>query len=52
MTIGRFGRLVARSDLQSRILECVPIRHLPRLSIPVAREFTTAMVRCDLRAHC
>ena len=48
MTIGRFERIVAQSPLQLERLECVPIRPLRRLHYGFTREWTTAVVRCDL----
>lgn len=48
MTIGRFEQLVRQSSLKFKWLECVPIRKLRRLHNSFTREFTTAIVRCEL----
>jgi len=48
MTIGRFEQLVLQSSLKFKWLECVPIRKLQRLHYRSTREFTTAIVRCEL----
>ncbi len=48
MTIGRFERLVAESELRLDRFELVPIRPLRRAHVTWTREFTTALVRCRL----
>lgn len=48
MTIRRFQRLVAESPFNLVSLEAVPIRRLERFNVLVTREFTTAIVRCEL----
>ena len=48
MTIARFERLVKESPLQLRHIEAVPIRKLRPLHNSLTREFTTALVRCQL----
>lgn len=48
MTIGRFERLVRNSDFIIHKLETVPIRGLAPVTNRLTREFTTAIVRCQL----
>ena len=48
MTIRRFERLVAESPFHLKFLEAVPIRKLRFLHYQLTREFTTAIVRCQL----
>jgi SAM-dependent methyltransferase len=48
MTIRRFENLVRLSPLQVKWMECVPIRKLRRMHNGLTREFTTAVVRCEL----
>jgi len=48
MTIGRFEQLVGQSSLKFKSLECVPIRKLKNLHNRLTREFTSAIVRCEL----
>ncbi|MGH9482295.1 MAG: class I SAM-dependent methyltransferase [Terriglobales bacterium] len=50
MTIHRFEKLVAQSPLRPVKIESVPIRKLRGLHNRWTREFTTAIVRCQLRA--
>jgi SAM-dependent methyltransferase len=47
MTIRRFERLIAASPFEFATFEAVPIRKLRRVQ-PLAREFTTSIVRCRL----
>lgn len=49
MTIARFERLVAASPLQLQRMTLVPIRRLRFLHGRWTREFTTALVRAELR---
>ena len=52
MTIRRFEDVVAQSPFRIDWLECVPMRHFrraPWLHNRLTREFTTAIVRCQLR---
>lgn len=51
MTIARFERLVAASPLRLERLDCVPIRRLRALHGRLTREFTTSLVRAELRAR-
>lgn len=48
MTIRRFVRIVEASSLTFSRLELVPIRAMRAISSPLTREFTTAIVRCEL----
>jgi SAM-dependent methyltransferase len=48
MTIARFERLVKESSLQLQHIETVPIRKLRPIHNAVTREFTSALVRCQL----
>lgn len=48
MTIKRFEGIVAQSDFEFASFEAVPIRKLRPLANRVTREFTTAVVRCQL----
>jgi SAM-dependent methyltransferase len=48
MTIGRFEKLVNRSEFKVHKLETVPIRGLAPMTNRLTREFTTAIVRCQL----
>lgn len=48
MTIRRFEEIVRQSSLKPKWFECVPIRKLRNLHNPATREFTTAVVRCEL----
>ena len=48
MTIGRFLEIVAASDFILKEFETVPIRRLRYLANRLTREFTTAIVRCEL----
>lgn len=48
MTIRRFVRIVEASPLEFSRLELVPIRAMRAISLPITREFTTAVVRCEL----
>jgi SAM-dependent methyltransferase len=48
MTVGRFRRLVRRSEFEVEAFEAVPIRRLGWLSNPLTREFVTSTVRCRL----
>lgn len=48
MTIRRFEQIVEQSSLSPKRFECVPIRKLRTLHTPATREFTTAIVRCEL----
>ena len=48
MTIRRFEEIVERSSLRPNWFECVPIRKLRGLHNSATREFTTAIVRCEL----
>lgn len=48
MTIRRFERIVEQSSLRPKWFECVPIRKLRTVHSPATREFTTAVVRCEL----
>lgn len=50
MTIHRFEKLVSESPLRAIKIESVPIRKLRPLHNRWTREFTTAIVRCQLRA--
>jgi hypothetical protein len=49
MTIARFERLVSASPFILERLETVPIRRLAPLHNRLTREFTTAIVRAELR---
>ncbi len=51
MTIRRFEELVERSPLRFKWLEPVPIRKLRWVHNRGTREFTTAIVRCELIAR-
>ncbi len=48
MTIARFERLVKESPLQLQQIETVPIRKLRPIHNSLTREFTSALVRCQL----
>jgi SAM-dependent methyltransferase len=48
MTVARFHRIVGASPFTVRRLELVPIRKLRWLHSRPTREFTTAIVRCEL----
>jgi hypothetical protein len=48
MTIRKFEELIGRSPFNVFKLELVPIRKLRRLHGRLTREFTTAIVRCQL----
>ncbi len=48
MTIARFTKLVEESPFQFTSLEFVPIGPLRRIYNRITREFTTAVVRCEL----
>ena len=48
MTIRRFERMVQESPFQLKSIECVPIRKLTAIHNRWTREFTTAIVRCQL----
>ena len=48
MTIRRFEEIVQKSSLKPKWFECVPIRKLRSLHNSATREFTTAIVRCEL----
>jgi SAM-dependent methyltransferase len=48
MTIRRFERVVERSAFRFAHLETVPIRKLRPIANRLTREFTTAVVRCEL----
>jgi SAM-dependent methyltransferase len=48
MTISRFQKLIDESDFRFSRFDCVPIRRLRRIAGPWTREFTTAVVRCEL----
>jgi SAM-dependent methyltransferase len=48
MTIRRFTHIVRESPFEFARFETVPIRRLQLLANPLTREFTTAMVRCQL----
>jgi hypothetical protein len=49
MTIRRFQHLVKQTDFRIEVMELVPIRSLAAFHNRVTREFTTAIVRCQLR---
>ena len=51
MTIARFERLVAASPFRVARLETVPIRRLAPIANRLTREWTTAIVRCELLPH-
>lgn len=51
MTIRRFELLVADSPFEFEELVCVPIRPFKRFANSMTREFTTAIVRCKLKAR-
>jgi len=48
MTVGRFERIVRDSPFTMARLEAVPIRKLKPIATRLTREFTTAVVRCEL----
>lgn len=48
MTIARFERIVRESPFRLEQLEPVPIRRLKPIASRLTREFTTAVVRCEL----
>ena len=48
MTISRFEQIVKESDFRFAKFEPVPIRALQRIAGKWTREFTTAVVRCEL----
>ena len=48
MTVSRFEKILRQSDWQVERFEAVPIRRLRRVFSPLTREFTTAIVRCEL----
>ncbi|HVF92062.1 MAG TPA: methyltransferase domain-containing protein [Blastocatellia bacterium] len=48
MTVSRFEKILKQSDWRAESFEAVPIRKLRRLSNAWTREFTTAIVRCEL----
>ncbi len=48
MTIRRFEKIIAQSPFRFQTLELVPIRQLQRIHSRLTREFTTAVVRCQL----
>ena len=48
MTISRFEKTIAQSGFRFRTLELVPIRPMRRIHCRLTREFTTAVVRCEL----
>ena len=48
MTISRFENLIAQSSFRFQTLDLVPIRPLRRIHNRLTREFTTAVVRCQL----
>lgn len=50
MTIARFEKLVAESDLRFESFELVPIKRLRLIAGRLTREFTTSVVRCVLVA--
>lgn len=49
MTIRRFQDLVKRTAFEIEVMELVPIRSFAALHNRFTREFTTAIVRCQLR---
>jgi 2-polyprenyl-3-methyl-5-hydroxy-6-metoxy-1,4-benzoquinol methylase len=48
MTIGKFEDLIEASPFQFASLQLIPIRKLRHLHSSLTREFTTAVVRCQL----
>lgn len=48
MTVRRFEDILKRSSWRAESFEAVPIRKLRRISNRWTREFTTAIVRCEL----
>jgi 2-polyprenyl-3-methyl-5-hydroxy-6-metoxy-1,4-benzoquinol methylase len=48
ITIRRFERIVANSSFRFAAFEAKPIRGIQALTLPVLREFGTAIVRCTL----
>lgn len=49
MTIRRFEQLVSQTPFELERLETVPIRALRKVHSQLTREFTTSIVRCQLR---
>jgi SAM-dependent methyltransferase len=49
MTLARFEAVVRDSPLEIKALTPVPIRRLRRLASKLTREWTTAVVRCELQ---
>lgn len=49
MTIARFERLVSQAGFSQTSVTPVPIRKLSRLHNRTTREFTTSVVRCELK---
>ncbi|HKG22374.1 MAG TPA: methyltransferase domain-containing protein [Blastocatellia bacterium] len=48
MTVSRFEKILKQSDWRAESFEAVPIRKLRSVSNTWTREFTTAIVRCEL----